>query len=920
MWASFVDKHALVNPLALPATHTTLVSPFALLLLEIFYLLILTHTTRHHIHLALLRGKLAFEDPVVTPPHEEEQISPRWKREKKKRKGELQDETVELLQQQEQGQERQKKQQAKDPQKPQFEQEEEEEEGSGLASLCDPCHHLKGSGAGKDENSCAVSDYGTAWITPTATTTTVRPLYAPVPSRPIQPIMPTQHTDDAHTPLLTVLPSASSLPTPTSTLAIQSPPLRPLRGLVFATNVLNNISLGCTAPFLQHHLETHYEQSYQSSGLVFAVFPLVALLCSPLGAVLCRAGRDKFLVWQLGLVTSVLASLGFGLAESVALLLLMRGLQGLGFALSTIAGLGLLIECSPDLTADIARQEVLVGLSMVLAPAAGGLLYTYAGFAAIFNILASGFMLLVLGLTAGRKLGYLGGREGEREGEEEGGPWWIMSSWPGSVSNWCWCSRGGAAEAQEGSRGEQEGREDEAATALLIPPENMAITKRESQQFPPCPSPPVSLLSMLLLPGVLSAALLVMVSFNSISFLELAFAGHAEAALGLAPLGTGLLFSCVDIAYAACAYLMARARKRGKEESEGGREEEEEDSLNCSRRGEDEQIGEEQQRKPSRSSSTSSTTSNSSCSSSSSSISSSSRFGFSFLNLRALALAGLACQALAMCLLGPLPLFSLPLPPFLPPSLLAWLSVACGCLVAGVGEALALVPAVDLMRAALPPSLFLATSDGNNSEQGATGHLAAVMSAATSLGECVGPLLGGLLMEVLPQRREVGCSGSGVAGEEGCVTGFRWTTASISVALAIAGCICYVGLANEGVGDEAAGSTPVAESVAAAAAAVAEEGSAGMGEGGERVYKPPTVAVPSPPHLQRRLSRPPTPISLASLRVPSTTSIAKPRTSSLSSSIEGSRRRSSTGGGGLLGSKTADTGHSSRLQSQVGKY
>ena len=69
----------------------------------------------------------------------------------------------------------------------------------------------------------------------------------------------------------------------------------------------------------------------------------------------------------------MLASLGFGLAESVALLLLIRGLQGLGFALSTIAGLGLLIESSPDLTADIARQEVLVGLSMVLAPAAGGL-------------------------------------------------------------------------------------------------------------------------------------------------------------------------------------------------------------------------------------------------------------------------------------------------------------------------------------------------------------------------------------------------------------------------------------------------------------------------------------------------------------------------------------------------------------------
>lgn len=35
----------------------------------------------------------------------------------------------------------------------------------------------------------------------------------------------------------------------------EPPGLKCLRSLVFATNVLNNLSLGCTAPFLQHHLE-----------------------------------------------------------------------------------------------------------------------------------------------------------------------------------------------------------------------------------------------------------------------------------------------------------------------------------------------------------------------------------------------------------------------------------------------------------------------------------------------------------------------------------------------------------------------------------------------------------------------------------------------------------------------------------------
>jgi hypothetical protein len=36
-----------------------------------------------------------------------------------------------------------------------------------------------------------------------------------------------------------------------------------------------------------------------------------------------------------------------------------------------VSALGLLIERSPDLTADIGRQEMLVGLSFVFAPAIG---------------------------------------------------------------------------------------------------------------------------------------------------------------------------------------------------------------------------------------------------------------------------------------------------------------------------------------------------------------------------------------------------------------------------------------------------------------------------------------------------------------------------------------------------------------------
>jgi hypothetical protein len=96
--------------------------------------------------------------------------------------------------------------------------------------------------------------------------------------------------------------------------------------------------------------------------------------------------------------------------------------------------------------------------------------------------------------------------------------------------------------------------------------------------------------------------------------------------------------------------------------------------------------------------------------------------------------------------------------------------VGTGCLLVGIGKALALVPAVELMRVTLPPSLTGLMLEGGAEAEGAMGHLAAVISAATSLGACLGPL-GGILMESLPQRRVLGCM-----GEDNYASGFQWTT------------------------------------------------------------------------------------------------------------------------------------------------
>jgi hypothetical protein len=62
---------------------------------------------------------------------------------------------------------------------------------------------------------------------------------------------------------------------------------------------------------------------------------------------------NKFLVWMCGLCVSACSALLFGLGESVSVYVWMRGVQGIGFAMTTVSALGLLIERSEDITTDI---------------------------------------------------------------------------------------------------------------------------------------------------------------------------------------------------------------------------------------------------------------------------------------------------------------------------------------------------------------------------------------------------------------------------------------------------------------------------------------------------------------------------------------------------------------------------------------
>lgn len=221
------------------------------------------------------------------------------------------------------------------------------------------------------------------------------------------------------------------------------------------------------------------------------------------------------------------------------------------------------------------------------------------------------------------------------------------------------------------------------------------------------------------------------------------------------------------------------------------------------------------------------------------------------------------------------------------------------CVLLGVGEGLSIIPAVDLMRMALPESLVGPCGGGD--DEHVTASLAAIMSAATSLGEFLGPLVGGVLMQHLPSLEEVGCIPAKDPDGD-CGSPFRWAATTVALALFAAVGVCWLKLST----NEAAVMTPRIGSFVGAGARALVVGEDEEGEyrrlpaveegeedsvGEEKATKAagaagaaaaatttttPTRPARKPrsgslsstgsPSPERPRSRPPTPISFASIR------------------------------------------------------
>jgi len=134
-------------------------------------------------------------------------------------------------------------------------------------------------------------------------------------------------------------------------------------------------------------------------GILISLYGFVNALLQPLmGALSDRVGRRKFFIF-LGLVLMGVATLGFIPATQFSDLLLLRGVQGVGVAITVPAALALMADASPPNLRGSA-MGIYTTMRMVgfgAGPLLGGFLVEASGFETSF---LAGFIFILLGIIA----------------------------------------------------------------------------------------------------------------------------------------------------------------------------------------------------------------------------------------------------------------------------------------------------------------------------------------------------------------------------------------------------------------------------------------------------------------------------------------------------------------------------------------
>jgi len=470
-------------------------------------------------------------------------------------------------------------------------------------------------------------------------------------------------------------------------------------------------------------------------GLTFAFYPLAQILTAPLaGSLSARYGRLPICV--TGLLLLAASTFLFAAGTRMAAHLAARLLQGAAGACVNVSAFALVMEVSTDLARDMGVQEVVVGAGFMLGPTLGGYLYEWMGFRGMFVVLSflpvlMAVVLVVLlrplGVGMGRKEG---GQEKEEEGEEEDNGLDAFAAAVGREERQSKDKETRPSANKEVEEGVLSYAPAEATPAAAAYPSSPSLSSTPlptitttTSSSPPSPS------TWWHHPSILLVSLALIADAATLGFLDPTLSQHLLLLLNISSKSIGLVFALPPLLYSSAAFLLVAPLTD--------------------------------------------------------------RYGN-----KATITHGLLLVSLGFLLIGPLPLPSLPsspsLPPALPPSRsFIWALLLFSLTLIGLGSALVVVPAVPLMLhamssshpsssssslpPALPPSLDFKD------------RIASLYTLAWSIGDALGPFLGGALTQVLPPVAEILCSEGREGGREGegCKTSFRWSAAVLGLVVLV---------------------------------------------------------------------------------------------------------------------------------------
>ncbi|KAG8441091.1 hypothetical protein GDO86_006729 [Hymenochirus boettgeri] len=147
-----------------------------------------------------------------------------------------------------------------------------------------------------------------------------------------------------------------------------------------------------TPPQRNCYTENNYFNDQNTRvGLLLAMKAILQLITNPIvGKIADKVGYDTPLF--CGFVVMFISTLMFAFAESYLLLIIARGIQGIGSSFTVVSGMGMVAQVFPD---DVERGKAM-GISMgsnafgiVVGPPFGSLMYDYVGKSSPFLVIAA---------------------------------------------------------------------------------------------------------------------------------------------------------------------------------------------------------------------------------------------------------------------------------------------------------------------------------------------------------------------------------------------------------------------------------------------------------------------------------------------------------------------------------------------------